>query len=273
MTYCIGAVVIALLGWMDDRYELSSVLRFLVQTVIAIVVLLQIEWIDQLYLPPIGFVELGILGVLLSWLWIVGTINIYNFMDGVDGIASVQAIGASAGWMSFSAWYNLPELFALNLILLAAVSVFLIFNWSPARIFMGDIGSLFLGLTYAVMPFMATHLTLAPQPGFIIWIAVLLLWPFLFDGVYTLICRAIRGENIFRAHRSHLYQRLNKAGWSHSRVSGLYLCFSASCTILALIGMYTEGISLLLTLIVVTLSGSYSYYVTKLVKNTKQNSG
>src|SRR5690606_16101459 len=108
--------------------------------------------------------------------------NIYNFMDGIDGIATVQAIGTSSGWMIFSALWGLPELFALNTCILTAVTVFLLFNWPPARIFMGDVGSLFLGFAFAIMPFLASSMSGFVAAGEAIWLAGLLLWPFLFDG-------------------------------------------------------------------------------------------
>jgi len=264
MTYYLVAVIIAILGWLDDRHELSRVVRFLIQTIAAIAIISFINWFDYVYVPNIGVVQLGVLGGLFfSWLWIVGIVNIYNFMDGVDGIASVQAIAASTGWMLFSAWYDLPELFSLNLFLLAAVTTFLLFNWAPARIFMGDTGSLFLGLTYATMPFMAMQLTNVPPSGFIIWVAVLLLWPFLFDGIYTIIRRAVRGENIFQAHRSHLYQRLNRSGWNHENISILYLLGSVLSGLFAFWVLIQENITFLFVLLLLFVS---TYYATRIVK-------
>src|SRR5690625_130687 len=302
MTYYLVAVIIAILGWLDDRHELSRVVRFLIQTIAAIAIISFINWFDYVYVPNIGVVQLGVLGGLFfSWLWIVGIVNIYNFMDGVDGIASVQAIAASTGWMLFSAWYDLPELFSLNLFLLAGVAViasvralsaatgwllfsawyhlpelfslnlfllaavttFLLFNWAPARIFMGDTGSLFLGLTYATMPFMAMQLTNVPPSGFIIWVAVLLLWPFLFDGIYTIIRRAVRGENIFQAHRSHLYQRLNRSGWNHENISILYLLGSVLSGLFAFWVLIQENITFLFVFLLLFVS---TYYATRIVK-------
>jgi UDP-N-acetylmuramyl pentapeptide phosphotransferase/UDP-N-acetylglucosamine-1-phosphate transferase len=100
---------------------------------------------------------------------------------------------------------------------------FLIHNWPPARIFMGDVGSAFLGYTFAVLPLMLSYSEhnydwrAAPLLG------ALFIWPFVFDSVFTLICRLFKGENVFSAHGSHLYQRLFRAGWRHRTISLTYI--------------------------------------------------
>lgn len=232
---------IACLGWFDDRNNLSQTIRLSIQLLAAVSVIFFIEGLDTFFLPYISNISLGIFSPVLGLLWIMGATNIYNFMDGVDGIASVQALTASTGWMIIANLWNEPILFTVNLIVFATVAAFLMYNWSPAKIFMGDVGSVFLGFFFAMMPFLAATLADDRVIGFTLWIGAILLWPFLFDGTYTLVRRLIKGENIFQAHRSHLYQRLNIAGWSHDIISILYLAFSLVCIIFALIFIHESN--------------------------------
>lgn len=226
---------IACMGWFDDRRDLSQLVRLSVQVMAAAGVIYFIEGLDAFFIPHVSYISLGFFSPFLGLLWITGVTNIYNFMDGVDGIASVQALSASAGWMIFAKLWNEPVLFTINLIVFAAIAMFLIYNWSPARIFMGDVGSVFLGFFFAIMPFLAAAIAEGRTVGFTLWIGALLIWPFLFDSAFTLLRRFKKGENLFQAHRTHLYQRLNIAGWSHSVISTLYLTFSLLCIIVALI--------------------------------------
>ena len=232
---------IACLGWFDDRKNLSPTVRLSVQLLAAISVIFFIEGLDTFFLPYVSNISLGIFSPVMGLLWITGVTNIYNFMDGVDGIASIQALTASTGWMIIANLWSEPVLFTVNLILFATIAVFLIYNWSPAKIFMGDVGSVFLGFFFAMMPFLAAALADERGIGFTLWIGAILLWPFLFDGTYTLVRRLRKGENIFQAHRSHLYQRLNIAGWSHDAISLLYLAFSLICVIFALIFIHESN--------------------------------
>lgn len=250
--------IIASLGWFDDKNNLSAVTRFAIQVIAAAIILFFVGGLDTFSLPYTSEFSLGFLSPFLGILWIAGVTNIYNFMDGVDGIATEQALSASAGWIIFAFLWNEPILFTVNLIVFATVLVFLIFNWAPAKIFMGDVGSLFLGFFFAVMPFLAAFVSEDYTIATTLWIGVLLLWPFLFDSSSTLFWRFRKGENIFEAHRSHLYQRLNIEGWSHSMVSTLYLAFSFVCLIIALLYFHEgDGVQLSLLVLLVSLSIIY----------------
>jgi UDP-N-acetylmuramyl pentapeptide phosphotransferase/UDP-N-acetylglucosamine-1-phosphate transferase len=179
-------------------------------------------------LPVVGEFQLGVLGVPLTFLWIVGLTNAFNFMDGIDGIAGGQALIAGFGW-AMAGWYVDDGLVSVTGLLLAGSSLgFLGHNWPPARIFMGDVGSAFLGYTCAVLPVIAGR----ANPRMIV-VGVLLVWPFVFDATLTMLRRLCRGENIFSAHRSHLYQRLVIVGFSHRFVSLLYAGLAIAGGILA----------------------------------------
>ncbi|MCC5940061.1 MAG: glycosyltransferase family 4 protein [Balneolaceae bacterium] len=234
----VAALFVAILGWFDDKNDLSKRVRFSVQLFSAVIVLLAIQNFSSVYLPNGTVIHLGLIGLLPGLIWITGNTNIYNFMDGVDGIASVQALSASAGWIVFAFFWDQPSLLAFNVFLFCGVASFLLFNWSPAKIFMGDAGSLFLGFVFGAMPFLAAATVDSLSIGMAVWIGGLLLWPFLFDGAFTIFRRLYSRENIFQAHRSHLYQKMNIGGWKHHSISFIYLLFSLLSLLIALLFVY-----------------------------------
>jgi UDP-N-acetylmuramyl pentapeptide phosphotransferase/UDP-N-acetylglucosamine-1-phosphate transferase len=169
-------------------------------------------------------------------------------MDGIDGIAGLQALIAGLGWFSFSLAYDFlqsgADILGLFGLLIAASSLgFLLHNRPPARIFMGDVGSAFLGYSFAIAPLLLIDPDVIGHPekpenvGFVLlfWPAVLLVWPFLFDTVFTFMRRALKRENVFKAHRSHLFQRLVIAGCSHLFVTLLYAVLALEGAFFALL--------------------------------------
>ena len=207
----VGAIVIAALGLADDFWSLSAVVRLLVQSAVAACV------VQALGPAPLNwFGQTTWLPWCLSVLWIVMLTNAYNFMDGIDGIAGAQALVGGLGWATVAVLGGLPGIAALSVLIAAANGGFLLHNWHPAKVFMGDAGSGFFGFLFAAMPLLAP-----PRPVYI-WCAALLMWPFVFDTTLTLIRRASRFENILAAHRSHIYQRLVIAGCSHRHVTVVY---------------------------------------------------
>ena len=198
-------------GAVDDARGLSVRLRYLVQLVSAGLAVF-------LFGPFPGFdALLGQLGApwltpLLSVIAFTAVINFYNFMDGLDGLVG----GCCAVQLAFFALY-------LNQLgwwlLVAALVAFLFWNWPPAKIFMGDSGSTVLGG--------AVGLALLGTPDArTMWWAGAVTAPLLGDAVLTLLRRLFKRENIFDAHRSHVYQRLNQSGWSHGRVASIYVALT-----------------------------------------------
>ncbi|MFN8446964.1 MAG: glycosyltransferase family 4 protein [Caldilineaceae bacterium] len=216
--YLLGAMLIAGISWIDDIYNLPSVLRLTVHSLCALPILIWVGYWHVLPLPFGGEIALGWFGPLLTFVWIVGLTNIYNFMDGIDGLAAGQAVIAGIAWGCFGWWSQQPFVFLVGFCIAAACGGFLGHNWAPARIFMGDVGSAFLGYSFAVLTVAAAQKQPVLMP-----VGVLLLWPFLFDAGFTILRRLQRGENILAAHRSHLYQRLVIAGRNHRTVTLLYL--------------------------------------------------
>lgn len=226
--YFVGAALIAGISWLDDLRGLSNRLRFGVHIVGAMLAVAALGWWQQVTLPLLGTVPLGGVGLPVTLLWIVGLTNAYNFMDGIDGLAGSQAVVAGAGWALWGVWQGQPLVAGLGTLVAASSLGFLGHNWPPARIFMGDVGSAFLGYTFAVLPLLA-----APAHSHLPLAAAILLWPFLFDSGFTFLRRWRQGENVFAAHRSHLYQRLVLAGHSHRRVTLLYIAFALGAVLAA----------------------------------------
>jgi UDP-N-acetylmuramyl pentapeptide phosphotransferase/UDP-N-acetylglucosamine-1-phosphate transferase len=148
----------------------------------------------------------------------VGLTNAFNFMEGSDGIAGITAAAVAAGIAVAAAACGVGTVAVIAAAFAGASLGFLASNWQPARIFMGDVGSAFCGFLLAVLP-LAVRADVVPE---VLPVAALALWPFIFDTSLTLLRRLRAGENIFQAHRSHLYQRLVIAGWSHRAVASLY---------------------------------------------------
>ena len=194
-------------GFIDDWKDLPASIRYLVQlSVSSMCVYILGPFPISQYIPTIILVILTVVGM-------TALINFVNFMDGLDGLVA----GISIIQLSYLAiWNESPILWFL----VAALLGFLIWNWSPAKIFMGDSGSTFLGAAIAIA-------LLSKQTSSLdAWSTLTITLPITLDTIYTLICRLIRGENIFQAHRSHLFQRLHQSGWSHSKVSSIYIAAS-----------------------------------------------
>lgn len=235
LAYLVAAGLIAVVSWVDDNWGLSNKVRFAAHCLAGALVLFALGFVDTLTLPLIGGIQLGVAGLFLSLFWLVGLTNAYNFMDGIDGMAGTQALIAGIGWVALG-WLSAQPFLTFTGLLLAGVSFgFLVHNWSPADVFMGDVGSAFLGFTLAVLVVAAARLD--PRMALA---GALLVWPFIFDTSFTLIRRWRNGENIFAAHRSHLYQRLVIAGYTHAGVSLLYGLLAMFGLILAL-GWITES--------------------------------
>lgn len=192
---------LALVGLLDDRHGLPAGLRYGVQALTAAALV-------ALAPQPLAW-----------WLWplalvaATAVINFVNFTDGLDGLVAgclavllaVAAVQLQAGWL----WA-----------VVGALLGFLVWNWSPAQVFMGDVGSTWLGAIYAAA------VLLAPTPTAMLGL-LLVGFPLLGDACSCVLRRLHAGQSVFQAHRLHLYQRLHRAGWPHGQVSGLYVVSTA----------------------------------------------
>jgi UDP-N-acetylmuramyl pentapeptide phosphotransferase/UDP-N-acetylglucosamine-1-phosphate transferase len=207
-----GAGAMALLGLADDRWGLSVGIRLAVEAAAALVIAAMTGGFARLPLPAPLDLPLGPLAIPLAAVWVVAVLNIFNFLDGIDGLAGGQAVVTGLG-VAATAWD--PAAAAIGGAAAGGAAGFLVFNWTPARIFMGDVGSLALGYTFASLPLLAAT---ESRPAAVFWM-VMSLWLFLADATRTLVARAARGERFYLPHREHLYQRLVQAGHGHAAVS------------------------------------------------------
>jgi UDP-N-acetylmuramyl pentapeptide phosphotransferase/UDP-N-acetylglucosamine-1-phosphate transferase len=243
--YFFGALIVAGISWIDDLYSLPFWSRLIAHTLAAGVLIADTGHWHAVSVPIVSAsIHLGsVLGILVTVLWIVWLLNAYNFMDGIDGIAALQAAIAGVAWSILAYAFGLNGVFLFAGVLACASVGFLIHNWQPAGIFMGDVGSAFLGFTLAAIPLIARLET----PVEIQWlplVAVLFVWFFLLDTVFTLLRRAFGRKRVWEAHRDHVYQKLVIEGREHASVTlfyGAMATFLSFSTILALVfsGIFT----------------------------------
>ena len=233
MGFLCSSFVIAGISLYDDFQPISFKLRLAGQVIAIIVGLSTGIVIDLVHLPVFGEIYFGVWAYPLTFLWILGLTNTYNFIDGLDGLAASTAVIAGLFFAYISFRQGSYFIYLTSLTLAAASSGFLIFNWSPAKIFMGDVGSTFLGFAFAVMAVIAARYDHSHTSLFVV---PLLLFHFIFDTLFTFFRRLLAGEHVFTAHRSHLYQLLNRMGYSHQRVALIYSAL-AVCQGLAAVWM------------------------------------
>jgi len=203
-----AVAVLALTGWWDDHTSLGVGFRFFIQLAVSFYLL----WCAA----NAGWVQ-GVIPMIMSVLFMIWMTNLYNFMDGSNGMAGLQGV-FSASVLAVLFYLSGDHYFALLALLLAACCVgFLPWNLGRARVFMGDVGSLALGFLFAVFLLYGTGSGAFDYP-----LALMVMLLFLTDATLTLLSRVIRGERWYNAHRQHLYQRLIADGWTHARVAMLY---------------------------------------------------
>jgi UDP-N-acetylmuramyl pentapeptide phosphotransferase/UDP-N-acetylglucosamine-1-phosphate transferase len=199
--FVLAITILAIVALIDDRHTLGAGPRLLTQIMAVSLLLFTPES------PP-----LNTLIQITALLFLVWMINLYNFMDGMDGFAGGMAV---IGFTSFAllAWQAGNMEFALGCaVIVAAAAGFLLLNFPPARLFMGDTGSTLLGLLAGVVILYAHSQTILP-----VWLGLLVFSPFIVDASVTLATRIMRGEKFWKPHKTHYYQRLVQIGWGHKR--------------------------------------------------------
>jgi len=211
----VSGLLIAVISFLDDYRTLPFLYRLITHFVAAYLFLWQSNlWITQIILPDWTWTLPSIIQIPISLLFIVWMLNLYNFMDGMDGLSGGMAI---IGFGSLAIWGGLANhilFLSANLIIVSAVAGFLIFNFPPARIFMGDTGASTLGFLAATFILWGSAENIFP-----LWAAALLFSPFIVDATVTLLRRLLQGEKIWIAHKTHYYQRLIQLGLGHKRTA------------------------------------------------------
>ena len=246
------SVVLLAISLIDDLRSLAALLRLLVHAGVAIVIVL--IWMDAF-----GFSSNRLnasaswlrspacaLAVVLAIIWMT---NLYNFMDGADGLAGGMSV---IGFGTYAIASALQPNFGVSLGFLAiaiagASAGFLVFNFSPARVFMGDAGSIPLGFLAATLGVHGSMEQIWPW-----WFGVLVFSPFIVDASATLVRRTVQGNKPWIAHRDHYYQRLILGGWSHRKTAFVYYCVMLASAGSALVAIEHPNASVMLITWVIT---------------------
>jgi UDP-N-acetylmuramyl pentapeptide phosphotransferase/UDP-N-acetylglucosamine-1-phosphate transferase len=226
----VPAAALAGLSFVDDRRGLPVWSRFTAQLVLASVVVSGGDLaIRTLSIPLVGTWELGTWSMVTAVGFLVWMTNLYNFMDGMDGFAGGMTVIGGAGLAGLG-WASQHEaLLVVPLLLAGASAGFLVHNFPPARIFMGDVGSVPIGFLFGALILWGCR-----DGIFDLWVPLMMFSPFVVDATVTLCRRSLRGERIWEAHRSHYYQRLVLSGWGHRRTVLSEYALMVLCVILAL---------------------------------------
>ncbi|MCF5605653.1 MraY family glycosyltransferase [Pseudomonas syringae] len=208
-----SAGLVALIGFMDDHGHIAARWRLLGHFVAAGWALAWIGGLGPLTVMGWTFAP-RLIGQVLAAFYLVWMLNLYNFMDGIDGIASVEAVTVCAGMSLIYVMAGFAGLAWSPLLLAAAVAGFLYWNFPPAQIFMGDAGSGFLGLVLGVLSIQASWAS-----SQLFWSWLILLGVFIVDATVTLFRRLLRGEKVYEAHRSHAYQFASRRYGRHLPVT------------------------------------------------------
>lgn len=199
-------IIISIVSFLDDLFELSAKLRLVIQSIVAILGLYFLGGFDTLTFGLFD-ISFGLFTNIFAFFMIVWFINLTNFIDGINGYVGSEFVFLSlAGFLFFSD--------AHFLVLGVAVLGFLFWNYNKAKIFMGDVGSTLLGYNVAIFT-----LYYANQEAINLWIWIILFGLLWFDATMTLFRRKVNGEKLSQAHKKHAYQRLTQAGWSHFKVT------------------------------------------------------
>lgn len=220
--------MIASISWIDDRAPLSPVLRLAVQAVAVTALLSLVPHSDRIIWAELPFwIDRILCG--LAWLWFI---NLFNFMDGVDGLAAVETIAIALGIAVVGYLSDLSADYELLAAVIAGSSIgFLYWNWAPARILLGDVGSISLGL---LLGWLLIQLALR---GHILPALILPLF-FVADATYTLLNRMLKAEAFWKPHRKHFYQQPVVAGQPHTFVSGRITLLNGGLVISAVAAMW-----------------------------------
>jgi Fuc2NAc and GlcNAc transferase len=214
MALLVGGVIVASVGFVDDHGSVSARWRLGVHVIAAT---LAVYFLGGL--PPVlvgrSEIDLGWFGDVSAVISIVWVLNLFNFMDGIDGIAGSESVFVCGAASVLAMAFGIQDSFSISAWIVAAASLgFLIWNWPPAKIFMGDVGSGFLGFVIAVLA-----LASARENSIMLLVWLILGGVFFIDATVTLIRRLFRGERIYESHRGHAYQKLSRRWNSHLRVT------------------------------------------------------
>lgn len=256
--FVFSASLIGLHSLFDDITTRSALEKLIVQCVATFIVIFSGLKIELPFGPD--WLSLGI-----TFLWIVGMTNATNFMDGLDGLVSGIFSLALVFFCMILVSVGHYDLYVFGLTLIAGLMGFLIYNFPPARIFMGDVGSCLLGFVYALMVVIMLG---EEQSPWLMLACLLVVFNLLFDVMFTVIRRFLSGENVMQAHRSHLFQLMNRLGYRHLTVSLCYLGVTFLQGLLALWVLYYQQSAALMVILIFFVA--HLIYATLVLKASKR---
>jgi UDP-GlcNAc:undecaprenyl-phosphate GlcNAc-1-phosphate transferase len=213
--FLLSTFLIAAISLIDDITDQSALVKLVTQMIAVAIVLSLGITLDEIAIPVVGYVDLGVVGYVISFFWILGLTNSYNFMDGLDGLAGGVAVIAGLFFMIITFYEGSSFVYIISYSLLAGALGFLFLNFPPAKIILGDVGAAFLGFVFAVLAIIATRYDESRTSFLVI---PMLMFNFIYDTSYTFLRRLSQGKNVLEAHREHLYQLMNRSGFSHMEV-------------------------------------------------------
>lgn len=266
-TFITGGIALALVSFYDDVRQKSFLAKLAAQLICAAGVVLAGLFLKRINVPLVGEVELGYLGYVLTLIWVVGLTNAYNFMDGMDGLAGGVGLIAACFMCAIAFSEGSSYVYLTSYVLAAGLAGFLIFNLPPAKIFMGDVGSAFVGYAFAALALIGASVDTGHLSFYVI---PLLLFQFIFDTFFTFARRAWNRDKVYLPHRTHLYQLLAGLGYSHRQV----LIFHCGMAIIQGIGASILSVvpteyKILVFLPFVLFNAVYAYWVVMRAKQHK----
>ena len=213
--FLFSTFLIAAISLIDDITDQSALVKLVTQMIAVVIVLSLGITLDEIAIPVVGYVDLGVVGYVISFFWILGLTNSFNFMDGLDGLAGGVAAIAGLFFMIITFTEGSSFVYIISYSLLAGALGFLFLNFPPAKIILGDVGAAFLGFVFAVLAIIATRYDESRTSFLVI---PLLTFNLIYDTSYTFLRRLAQGKNVLEAHREHLYQLMNRSGFSHMEV-------------------------------------------------------
>lgn len=209
----VGGVLVAGIGFVDDHKHMPALWRFMTQILAATFAVAVLGGMPEVQLGD-TFTDLGFAGDVMALVFTVWLINLYNFMDGIDGIAAVEAVCIVGSALVISSVADSGFITTLFVVFMATAVGFLVWNWPPAKIFMGDVGSGFVGFVLAMFAVISSSLGILP-----IWCWLILAGVFVVDSTITLVTRVVNGEEWYSAHNSHAYQQASRRLKGHRPVT------------------------------------------------------
>lgn len=248
----ISGVLLAIISLIDDLISISPKFRLVIQILTAVTALFFLEGFEFISNENFNLTYKLLINlvVVIGMVWFI---NLYNFLDGIDGYASIEAIFIALAIFLFTGNFIL-------LVLVASTSGFLVWNWPKAKIFMGDIGSTQLGFVFIVLGIYFHN-----NSQFSFWFWVLLTSPFWFDASYTLFLRWRNKEVLSQAHKKHIYQRIVQSGFSHLKTD-LYLVIINIVIFVIVLALYKFKLHVIIGFIVILM---LLFIISKLVNKRK----